>query len=498
MGGALRIVLVCGLAAVLCVIPFLIAVVPPMTDVSQHVLVARIIAAYDDPGLKYSDYFDLAWGVTPGVLFYAILAGLQLVTAPYLDVRIYLVFWVFATFYAVMWLAKRYEGSSPHLSALAAIPLAFSWYVYMGFLPFLMTLPLFAVTIAVWLGREWSIVKLMTIWALFVLLFGFHIVGAAAAAGTIGVMAISTWLREARPRVLGEAAVSVLPAFVLGLLYFGGAHPPKAQVTLSNPFFNLVDVVKYTCGTLSDGAAVLMVLWIIILAGLVVLSLRVELMGHVPLLAAIVSLLLISAVMPSDLGALWPAGPRLFPYAVILVCVYIPWARWSPGIITGVFLLLLVMLSSFTVRHVNLMNPDYRDFLSGIEVVEPGGRVLPVLVDPSEGSKWVDPYWSLASAYTIAKGGVSPYVFAIPYIKTGASPLRYRLPSQYRPYAFLYNEGSTPDDYRGVSAFYDYVIIWGEAAGLEGVLSSEMVKIHRRGRLVIYSSRVGDQLSVGP
>ena len=100
--------LVCGLAITFCILPFLVAFVLPMTDVSQHVLVARIISSYADQELRYLDSFVINWGGEPGGIFYAALATLQRVTSPYVDVQIYLISWVVAMYFSVRWLAKKH------------------------------------------------------------------------------------------------------------------------------------------------------------------------------------------------------------------------------------------------------------------------------------------------------------------------------------------------------------------------------------------------------
>lgn len=53
-------VLTLWLAGTLAVaVPFWLAIVPPMTDVSQHVLVARILDEYGDPAYRFSDYVEV-------------------------------------------------------------------------------------------------------------------------------------------------------------------------------------------------------------------------------------------------------------------------------------------------------------------------------------------------------------------------------------------------------------------------------------------------------
>ena len=94
-----------------------------------------------------------------------------------------------------------------------------------------------------------------------------------------------------------------------------------------------------------------------------------------------------------------------------------------------------------------------------------------------------------AAALSIYRGGATPYVFAAPYIKTGASLLRYR---EEFGYAFLYGPLRPARDYRGVGRQYDYVLVWGIDTDLNAVLAQELTLRHRYGPLRLYASARGD------
>lgn len=484
-------ILACALGIMLCVVPFFVSVVPPMTDVSQHVLVARVISAYHDADMRFADYFTIDWSLVPGALFYVVFAGMQWLVGAYGDARLYLTGWVVAMFFSVAGLAKVRGHHNPAIPAMTVLPLAFSWYVYMGFLPFLMTFPLFAVAMAFWFCPWVPAVRIPALWIVLVTLFGFHIVGAAAAAAAIMVVAMVESGRNGWGKHLViEACLAVLPVVLLTGFYIIGANAPKTHIVFANPLGNAINAIRFTCASLNDVSTVLMVSWVVLLVGILV-KYRRSLGHHVSILAAATTLIVLAVLIPSDMGALWPAGPRLFPYALILLCVCIPWSRLSRSLVVATCIALLGGLSGFTVWHAYSLDGEFRDFLSGVAGVKAGSRILPVLAEPGEGSRWVVPYWSLASAYTVLKGGSNPYVFAIPYVKTGASPLRYRHPPGERPFAFAYENGKEPEAYRGVSSFYDYVLLWGNASGLERALSEEMIVVHRRGKLVLFATDPG-------
>jgi hypothetical protein len=481
------------LAIVACVAPFHASFVPPLTDVSQHVLVARVLVAYREPALRFADYFGIGWGAAPGMLFYVLLSALQRLTAPFWDARLYLTLWVGLLALSVGCLAKVRGHRDPSLPALLVLPLAFCWYVYMGFLPFLMTLPLFAVTVACWLGNARPTVKIALVWTLLVGLFGFQVVGMAAAAATIAVdSAIRVFSGDARPSRLAWAAVAVVPVPLLLGAYLLGSHAPTVRVSYAGPLVNAIDTVKFTCSTLGNGATVLMLAWLLTLGALIALQLPALLREQRPFAAAAGVLIGLAILMPGELGALWPAGPRLLPYAIVLlaVCLRMPDRPTRRRLLVGGSLALLVGLSMLTIAKIRELRAGFEDFLAAARLVEPGRRFLPILVDPGEGSRWTAPYWSLGSAYTVLRGGFNPYVFASPYVRTGASPLYYR-ESTPRSYAFLYDRSRLSEDYRGVSRSYDYVLLWGDDPALARVLGEEMTVLSRRGRATLYGRREG-------
>ena len=479
--------LLVGAALVLCALPFYVSVVPPMTDVSQHVLVARILSAYGDPAFHFPDYFGIEWHMSPGALCYVLLAGLQKLATPFGAARAYLTLFVVATYAAIWSLAKVTGHAEPRVPALVSLPLAFCWYVYMGLLPFLMTIPLFALAMAVWFGAWRARFKVPTLWVLLAALFGLHVVGAAAAAAAIAVAASSEFVMRRRDaRRLLWAGLSVAPVPLLVGVYVLGKNAPAPKPQYAGLVSNAVDVIRYTCTSLDDRASVLMLLWLGFL-GVVLIVRRRALVAQLPAVLAAATLVVLAVVIPSNLGSLWPAGPRLFPFALVLLIVSVPWTRFARWALPGMGLALLGGLCAFTVQHAMALDGPFRDFLGPASSVQQGKRVLPILADPHEGSRWVDPFWSLASAYTVMRGGSNPYVFATPYVKTGASPLRYLSPETDLRYAFLYDRNRGPEDYRGVSAVYDYVLLWGDSPAIAEVLGAEMTVVRRQGKATLFA-----------
>jgi hypothetical protein len=135
--------------------------------------------------------------------------------------------------------------------------------------------------------------------------------------------------------------------------------------------------------------------------------------------------------------------------------------------------------------------PIYREFLSGMDAVDLGSHVLPVIADMTlGGNQYIPAMGGIETAYNIVRGGSDPNCFAEPAIgkgegiRNGAMLLRFRHPQTYY-HKFL----STAPNFRGVSRDYDAVIIFGNtgsAALARQTVPLEMHLAFTNGRLAIY------------
>ena len=238
--------------------------------------------------------------------------------------------------------------------------------------------------------------------------------------------------------------------------------------------------------------AVLLLAWISILGFVAIIRWR-DLFERRRLIASIAFFFLLglAIISPRSFGTLRPAGARLIPFAIVLLCVCLPWSKLRKPIVISTCVLLIAGMSFTTVRHTIKLDPGYKDYLSAVKIVQPGKSILPILVNPREGSKWTDPYWFLIAAYTVMKGGSNPYVFAKPHLITGGALLKYKQPNRDRKFSFLYddNKNANASSYKGVSCCYDYVLLWGVSPEIEKVLEGEMVKVHVQGRAKLFARK---------
>ena len=472
--------------------PFWLAIVPPMTDVSQHVLVARILKRYGDPSSRYADYFTIVSTTSPTVLFYHVLGALQSTVGPFTDAKVYLSGFVVLLSASAWMLGRVQRVEMPALAGLLVLPVGGCWYVYTGLLPFVMTFPLFALTVAAWRSRLGPTIKVPLLWVGLLTLYAFHIVGAAAAAIVIATDALVATLR--RPRTLRPLLIGIaagIPLVGVVATYLRGDHGPTMTIVYGGVVSNLIHSIYYMCSSLTRTGRTLMLLW---LAGIGGAALWQGARHRFPAerLAPVLVLSALSVLLPASLGALWPAGPRLLPYAMILLVAGLSCSRRALGRVGLVMLILVLTLNIDNALQARALDRQYRQFLSGIPLVAPGSKLLPILIDPQAAAKSIWPFSTLASAYSVFRGGATPYVFAAPYVKTGASPLRYRHREEFG-YAFLYGPPRPAMDYRGVGRQYDYVLVWGVDPELDAVLAQELTLRHRDGPLRLYASTRGDR-----
>jgi hypothetical protein len=353
-----------------------------------------------------------------------------------------------------------------------------------------MSLPLFAAAVAVWFDDWKPSVKVALLWVLTLLLFGFHIVGAAAAGAVIctaaAVQAVTTD-RHWRPLV--RAAVALAPLVLITGVYLLGQRAPSSSILYRDFLSQLVDVVKFTCGTLDNTAAALLLAW---LAGLgIVLMVRFrDLVAVRPLLGGAVLLVALSVALPGSLGSLWPAGPRLLPFSLMLLVGMVQWSRLGATRVAAACLLLLAGLSAFTTRQAIRVDDGFTSVRLEVATLPTGKRFLPV-VDLNSGSRWTTPYMHVGTMYTMDRGGSNPYVLAAPHVLTAATPITFRHASDASRFAYLYSPDRGPEDYRGVSEYYDYVLLWGAFPSIARVLDAEMDAIYHNGEATLYARRGG-------
>jgi hypothetical protein len=466
--------------------PFVAVAIPPMTDLAQHVLVGHILLHFDDATLRYADYFAIDAGLRPLVLPHLLLAALQSFAGPLGGAKLYLALFVALTYLASRAYLVAAGSPRPTLVAAAVLPVCLSGLVYMGFLPFLLSFPLYAWLLAFWLRREPSAARSLGAAALLVALFVCHLVGAVVGATAIGVMAVvDAWRRRPPLAVLARDLAALVPVGLLVLWFLlGSDHPSDLHLRFQGPVQTLRSLLFYNVRTLSDVSSAIHGLALAAFVAAALVSIRRG--GSDPrILATMLALGAAAVITPIAIGILWPAGPRVFPFALISA---LPLVRPTPrgARVFAVSIAAVVLLGAgFVLRRSLEIDRDYARFLAGAEAVAPGSKLLPVIDTGFDAAGPIAPFWSIASLYTVLRGGSHPYVFARPYWKTGGDLLRYRDYASFS-HAFLYQREVAPERYRGVAQAYDFAVVWGPRQPFEAVLADELPQVFEDGLLRVY------------
>jgi hypothetical protein len=469
--------LVCLLAALL---PFLAPKFPIGTDAYAHLMVARIFADLRNPAFRYFDYFSIHWRPLSTILGDLSLALLVKVFGPVAALKAY----YFASA-AVLWLiGRRYLKALNHpaFAAMLFLPWIQSLYTFFGLLPFIAAVALYPLLLAIVINSAPAWRKSVSLAATLVLLYGFHVVGAAI--GTFTVVIYSLSLK--RPRVNWVQLSSLIPLCLLLFFarsseYYSGGH-----TAFFNPLGQIKSYVAYNAWSLSSvatGAFLVMLVLFAFVAGWHIFQKRIR---DPRLLLISVALVVIGLAMPYNLGAEFIVGSRTLPFAFIAAVGAIDWEKKLLHSALAAACACIAVSTVANTKKALAIQPAYRVFLSGLSVIRPGSMVLPVIENMNQGgNKYIQPFNSIETLYNIYRGGANPYVYAEPHVHTGGNLLHAR----YSDHNLDKFEPLNPAKIGSVLGDYDYVICWGALPNMKPVVASQLTLLFENGPLSIYGQK---------
>ncbi len=470
---------------VLCVLaalaPFVLPRIPVGTDIPKHVMVAHVLSSYHEAKYGYPNHFDLDLGPRPTVLGELVLAGLQKILDPFDAAKAYL-----ALFTLGLWLAGRFlavQSGHPALAGLLLLPLAHTGLVFLGFLPFIVTIPLFAVLLGVVIGQPSGPARWVWIGVLLLLLYAFHIVGLG-----IGCLAVILFAfdRKDRWQVAWGDLLAMAPAACLALYFVLHNRGQSARWIYLGPLGQIKAYLGHNAWTLSRPAGLLFIAMALTLGVWAAWQAYRE-RQRLRLLFLAAALIVAGILLPVQIADWYVVGARTLPFVVITLLAYLRFTERSAKIVAAVVLGFLAVSGSLNTRAALEVQEQFRVFLSGLPAVPYGARILPIVELPSAASRgFIDPFEGMDDAYSIYRGGSNPFSSARPFCKTGATILDSRYPLDY---AFKYSD-VTPD-YTGVSRKYGYVVVFGRLPGVRPVLAKEMCLSFSNGALSVYRSCQG-------
>jgi hypothetical protein len=460
--------------------PFILPAIPVGTDLPKHVLVAHIINQYDGAAYRYPSYFSLESGFHSTMLGEYVMAALCRYVDPFVGAKLYLALFVLML-WAGAWLLVRRLGYEPE-AAILVLPLAHTFCVFSGFLPFIMSVALFPFLLTLLLDERRTPGRALALAAVVAIGAGLHLV--AAAVGVFVVLGYTLCLPPSHPRRWLNVLATLPTLALLGvsLLYRNGAdnrfhwYPPLGQIK---------QFLGYNAWTLSLTAGLCFLL-LAALLGLALLRQVLQGTARTPLAALSASLVAIGVVLPYQVGDWFVVGARTFPFSAILALASLRLSKRARllGVCSAVaFLSISGVLNA---RAALAVQPLYRSFLEGMASIPMGSRVLPVIGDISlGGNTYIQPFAGMEDAYTIYRGGSNPYVLASAAngagIKTTGTILRYKQPPRY---GFKYVRGA--HNYDGACRSYDYAVVFhAEPERLPG-LTVGATEVLRKPNLAIY------------
>jgi hypothetical protein len=470
-----------NLVPALCILaalaPFVVPHIPVMgTDVPKHVMVARVLSSYNQAKYGYASHFDLSFAPRSTILGALALAGLAKFMDPFDAAKAYL-----ALFIAGLWFAGRFLAvrcGQPAIAGLLLLPLAHSGLVFLGLMPFIVTIPLYALLLGVLIGQPRGLARPAWICLLLLFLYGFHVFGLAAGCLAVVLFAFD---RKDRWRVAWSDLLAMAPAVCLAGYFLFHERGNSSRWIYQSPLGQLKVYLGYNAWSLSGVAGLLFIGMVLALAAWVAWqAYRERKRPRLLLLAA--AMVVAGLLLPVQMANWYVVGSRTFPFVVIASLAFLRFSERSAGILAAVVLGYLTVSAGLNTRIALKVQDQYRIFFSGIPAVDYGSRILPIVEAPDGvWNRFIEPFGGIEDAYNIYRGGSNPYCLAWPFYQTGATILRSRYGLEY---AFKYSD-ETPV-YSGVSRKYDYVVVYGKLPGVRQALAEEMCVAFVNGPLSVY------------
>jgi hypothetical protein len=479
----------------LAVAPFVVPAIPVGTDLPKHAFVAQVLSHYSDPQLKYAEHFRLVLRPRSTVLAEMALAGLMLLAAPFAAVKILMVLAA-----ATLWTSTRFmvvQMGKPPIAALLTLPVLHTFPVFSGFLPYSVSVVMFPFLLGTLLKYPAGRVRALRVACLLALLYGIHIVAAAIGCLTVGIFALCElgtmeWLvrllRQKRTTDIDRAGaiwdlLSMAPAVGLMVYFILQREGRSVHMTYFSPFRQVATYLAYNAVGLSKAGGYAFLAGVLLLAVAAFFGVRRR-HTDIRLLMLSAGVFFLGLLLPVQVGDWFVVGSRTFPFALFAAIglLDLSQAQWRSAAAVGVSVLTITSALNTTVAV--RVQPLYNVFLSGLNSVEYGSRILPIIEDSALGGNvFVQPFDGIADAYNIFRGGSNAYVLAYPVLLTGASPIEMKWKPEFD---YKFDAGEKHPNYQGVSRVYDYVLVFGNMPETIRQLESEMRLQFHNGPLRIY------------
>ena len=470
----------------------------------KHVMMAQVLNHYHDPVLRYDQSFEVLIRARSTALSELSLAGLERVLPPFEALKAFMAAFV-AVLFLASWRLMKHLGA-PFSAAVILLPLAHTFCVFSGFLPYVVGMALVPFLLVALMNPRRSAERIAGFAAWLLLLYAFHIVAAA-----IGCLALVIFAVHREPgkwrigKIEWRDFWALAPIGVLCVYYVfqkGSGHGHMYYFPLVN---HLKSYWGYNVWTLSRAGGVLFLLAILLLAAAVFVQCRRGKALWQPVLLAGL-LVVIGSALPYQIDDWFIVGSRTLPFALIAAVAALNLRPRGWHIATAASMLLLLVSSVGNTRVSLQVQPKYDEFLSGLQVIPYGSRILPIIPDLALGGhQYIEPFNGIEDVYNIYRGGSNPYVLAMPRWVEPADPLpdpaadvnavggepngapllRYK----YIPlYAYKFAGYPRTAQYRGAGKVYDYFVLYGPTPSITPAIEQQARLVFSKGDLRIYES----------
>jgi hypothetical protein len=448
----------------------------PIEDLPQHLAAIRVLHSYHDARFDFARYFELDLFGTQYLAYYLLADGLAYLVDLELGNRIIVVACAMATPYALRYLLRALDR--PEWLALFALPLTYNAHLILGFINFLMAIPLalFGLGLAVRQHSAPSFARSVGLSLVALLAFFSHVVPFALFA--LGCVSIAL---DRQPRRVLARLLPLLPAGLASLVWLwrspagratltaavGGTAGPQPQYQPAA--FSLHDLPNWLtdtfhgdeAGSLLHGTALVFVLTLLIGLGWAWWrrwSSRAEpartLVWRLLPLAPLA--LLLYFVTPSAYAWIWPIAQRFPLLAVLFSIPMLPAPPRAAAVLLACALLGLSFAEQRLVTRAFAAfdQQEVGDFDAALAAIPPRKRVMGLIYARGSAQVKFAPFIHYVAYYQARKGGAVMFTFA----DFPQSPFRFResdRPPRVQPRWEWLPQLVRPSDL----AWYEYVLV---------------------------------------
>jgi hypothetical protein len=397
--------------ALLSVLPLWAVERPPIQDLPQHLAAVRVLHDYADPGLRFSEFFDVALSRTQYLTYYLAVHLLAYPFGVVLANKLLLSAAMIGTPYAMR--ALLAAAGRDERGSLFVFPLTYNAHLVLGFLNFVTAIPL----------------------ALAIVIFYTHVVPFGLFALGAVMLAIDQSWRASLSRLL-----TLLPAAIAAVVWAGSSPAGQSVLmaagvtpaTARGPQYQawgealraapdwLTDVLH----SHSDDRR--LVLWgVLVLCTLVVSvrsgqthpehaddALRERLARRVALLCPIA--VLAYFIAPASYDWIWPINARFPLLAALFAIVILPSSRSiaQAAIYAGVAAMSLVGFVDVLDAFRRFERREVLALGEAIESIPRGSKVAGLIYDRQSKIVKFSPFIHAAAWYQVERGGAVMFTFA--------------------------------------------------------------------------------------